>query len=107
MATTGSHVWMLAPVSRTVLLRIRTCDHVGRGVSLGVDFEVSKARSRPSLVLSTSCLWVMSALSSCLSAVMLFAMMIKDLSSENVPKYAIKYFVSLSHGVSLQQRNSN
>ena len=37
---------------------IRRCDLVGGSVSLGVGFEVSEAQARPSVTLSSCCLWI-------------------------------------------------
>ena len=46
--TRGSDVWMLCHYWR----RIRRCGLVGGSMSLGVDFEVSKAHAKPRLSLS-------------------------------------------------------
>lgn len=42
----GSHIWMCGPWLVSYLGRIRRCSFVGRGVSLGVDFEVSTGQAQ-------------------------------------------------------------
>lgn len=47
----------MAPIWWNCLEEIKRCGLLGRGVSLEVDFEVSKAHSTPSY-LSALCLWI-------------------------------------------------
>jgi hypothetical protein len=85
MAPIGSHI---STREWDYLRRIRRCVFVGRSVSLGMDFEVSKAHARPSVSLSLPTGQAM-ALSYCSSATH-STMLTMDWPSETLSKSPIK-----------------